>query len=347
MRHYTIIVAIAAVAVTVTVVGQNSTNNAALPKANEVVARVGDAVINRKDLDMAISVLAMQLQQRGQMLPPEQRPRVEHEILERLIGRELVLQSVHANPPAGLDEKVKTQLARTRSMAGSEETFNKSIQDAGLTVAEFEKRTRDDIMFIETLRQLVEEKTKITPDEIKGFYETNSIRFKQPETVRASHILVKVAPGTSEDIKKVSQTKINAARSLIVGGEKFADIARKVSDDTNSAPQGGDLGFFPRGATLPEFEKVAFSLPTNQVSEVITTQFGYHILIVTDRKPEKQLSLDEVKPDIEKFLRSRKGNDVILQYVKELRDKAKVEILLPPLPAPATNTVPPATAPKS
>ena len=81
-------------------------------------------------------------------------------------------------------------------------------------------------------------------------------------------------------------------------------------------------------------------MPTNTVSEVITTPFGYHVLMVTDRKAEKQMSLDEVKADIEQFLRSRKNSDIIRQHVKALRAKAKVEVLLPPLPEPVPATTP-------
>ena len=214
---------------------------------------------------------------------------------------------------------------------------------------EFEQRTRDGVLVIEALRQIVNDKVKVSPEEIKSFYETNITRFREPEMVRASHILVRVTPDASEEVKKAKKVEINAARALVVNGEKFADIARKVSEDPGSARNGGDLNFFPRGAMMPEFERAAFALQTNQVSEVITTSFGYHILLVTDRKAAKQLSLDDVKADIEQFLRSRKGSEVVHEHIKTLRSKAKVAVLLPaltPLPSVVNTNAAPVVVPK-
>lgn len=339
MNHRMPILALAAIAAVGSVFAQNATNTPSsstpsAPKADEVVARVGDTAIKRHELDLAVNGLLLQLQRQGQIIPPQQRPQLERDVLEELIGRELVLQSAKSNLPSGLDEKVKSQIERTQTMAGGEEALNKSLTEAGISRAEFEQRTRDNIIVSETLRQIAENKVQVTPDEVKAFYESNQTRFKQPEMVRASHILVRTAADASDDIKKANKIKIDAARSLILNGEKFADVARKVSDDPGSAPKGGDLGYFPRGAMVPEFDKVAFSLETNTVSEVFTTPFGYHILTVTDKKPEKQLSLDEVKGDIERFLRSRKGGEFIREHVKALREKTKVEVLLPPPPLP-------------
>ncbi len=353
MKNHTAVFALVAIVAVVSAVAQNSVTNAPPPKSDEVVARVGDVAIHRHELDMAVGGLLAQIQRQGRIVPPEQRQQLQYDVLNGLIEREVVLQFAKANRPADLDEKVKAQIERTRAMAGGEEPLLKSLQEAGVSRAEFERRTSENVIVTEALRHVAEAQVKVPPDDVKAFYEANITRFKQPEVIRASHILVRVEPADGDDIKKVRRTKINAARSFVLGGEKFADIARKYSDDPGSAAKGGDLGFFPHGSMVPEFEKVAFSLGTNQVSEVITTQFGYHVLIVTDRKAEKQLSLDEVKADIERLLQSRKSGDVIRQYVKGLREKAKVEIFLSPLPALATNTPlpaasarPPAATPK-
>jgi len=349
MRNYITVLVLAALAAGAPLRAQKPSTNAPLPakSGDKIVARVGKAVIQRRELDMAIAGVLAQIQRQGQTVSASQHQQLEHDVLNSLVEREVVLQFATANPPADLDEKVKAQIERARAMAGGEEPLLKSLQEAGVSHAEFERRTRENVIVAEALRHIAETKTEVPPEDVKAFYETNAARIKQPEMVRASHILVRVDPAAGDDIKKVCRTKINAARSLVLGGEKFADIARKYSDDTQSARNGGDLGFIPRGATMPEFEKAAFNLATNQISEVITTQYGHHVLMVTERKSEKQLSFDEAKGDITRLLRSRKSGDVIRQYVKELRDKATVKILLPPLPPPPTNAPPPAAAPKS
>jgi peptidyl-prolyl cis-trans isomerase C len=343
MKYYINIFALAGFVVGTTLCAQNASTN-----SNEVVARVSKTAIQRRELDMAVAGVMAQIQRQGRTVTATERQQLERDVLNSLVERELVLQFASANPPADVDQKVKAQVDRARAAAGGEDLLVKSLQDAGVARAEFERRIRENVIVAEALRQVAETQTKVPPEDVKTFYEANAARIKQPELVRASHILVRVDPKADEETKKICRTKINAARSLVLGGENFADIARKVSDDAQNARSGGDLGFFQRGAMVPEFDKVAFSLPTNQVSEVITTQFGYHVMMVTDHKAEKQLSFDEAKDDIERLLRSRKSGDVIRKHVASLRDKAKVEILLPPLPPPATNAPPPAAvAPKS
>ncbi len=345
MRNHITIFILAMFVAGATLRAQPTATNAPPTGGDKIVARVGNSVIQRRELDMALAGVLIQIQQRGQTVTVSQRQQLEYNVLNGLIERQVVLQAAMTNPPAGLDEKAKAQLDRARAAAGGEEPLLKSLEAAGISREEFERRNRENVLVAESLRSVAEAQVQIPPEDLKTFYDTNKARMKQPEMARASHILVRVDPSAAEDIKKASRAKINAARSLVIGGEKFAEIARKVSDDPQNARNGGDLGYFARGAMVPEFDKAAFSLPTNQVSEVITTQFGYHVLIVTDRRPAKQLTFDEAKADIERFLRSRKGNDVVREYVKGLLAKAKVEILLPPLPAPATNAPPRAAAP--
>jgi len=145
-------------------------------------------------------------------------------------------------------------------------------------------------------------------------------------------------------VKKEKRSQIEAALALVKGGSKFADVAKKVSEDPGSAENGGDLGYFPRGRMVPEFDTAAFSLKTNEISGVITTQFGYHILQVTGRKPAGTMSFDEVKDKLTDYLKQRKGSEVTRTYVAELRGSAKVEVLLPP-PAPAPLSLTDPTVP--
>lgn len=323
---------------------QASPTNAAPPTAaTEIVARVGSAAIHRRELDMAMIGVLAQIQRQGRTVSAEQRQRLEYDVLNSLIDREVVLQSAQPQPPADLDGKVKEQWKQACAAAGGEDILLKALQEAGISREEFEQRTRENVLVGETLRQIVKTQTHISSEEVKAFYEANRARMKQPEMVRASHILVRVHPEATDDIKKACRTKINAARSLILAGEKFADIARKVSDDPETSRNGGDLGFFPRGVIErtfgPELEKAAFSLPTNRVSEVISSPLGFHLLMVTDRRPEKTLTFEEAKPEIERILRAQKSNERIREYTKQLRQKTKIEILLP-APSPAATNAP-------
>ena len=313
--------------------------------AAEVIARINGTEIKRDELDAAVQALTMQMAQRGRQMPLGGIAQLQNEVLDQMIGRELLLQEGGKHVPADIDQKVKSQIEMAKKQLGGEDQFRVTLSSAGIAPSEYTQRVRENIIIQQAIQLLADKQPEVTPEEIKSFYDKNPDQFHRPETVRASHILIRMAPDASDDVKKEKRAQIEAARSLVKNGEKFADIAKKVSEDPGSAQNGGDLGFFPRGAMVPEFDAAAFSLKTNELSEVITTQFGYHVLLVTDHKPAQTIPFDEVKDTLGQFLKQRKGSDLVRNHIAELRKSAKVEILLPALPsAPAVGT-PPVPAP--
>jgi peptidyl-prolyl cis-trans isomerase C len=325
-----------------------STNKAAsvaapAPVTDVVVARVNGTEIKRKELDVAVQGFAAQMARRGRPVQPSQSAVLEQDVLEELIGRELLLQEGSKHLPADIDKKTQEQAEQMKAQAGGEEEFKKTLAESGITAEEYVHRVRDNVIIHEAIQSAIDKEVKISPDEVKAFYDKNPDQFKQPETVRASHILIRCPPDAPDDVKKAKRAQIDAARSLVKTGDKFAEVAKKVSEDPGSAVNGGDLGYFARGQMVPEFDAVAFSLKTNEVSDVITTQFGYHVLLVTGRKPAQTVPFDEVKDELGKFLKQRKGNDVTRNQVAELRKAGKVEVLLTaPVPAfvPSVETAP-------
>jgi peptidyl-prolyl cis-trans isomerase C len=228
---------------------------------------------------------------------------------------------------------------------GGEEGFSKALSESSVTIQEYTARVRENIMVRENVQRFVDANVKVSPEEVKRYYDENKAQFKEPEQVRASHILITVAPTATDEEKKQKRAQIDAALALVKSGTPFAEVAKKFSEDTISARNGGDLGYFNRGQMVAEFENAAFGLKTNQVSDVITSKFGYHVLLVTDHKMPREVGLDEVKDDIEKYLKYRKGSDVTRQHVKQLREVAKVEVLLPA--PPPVESAPQSLAPAS
>ncbi|MGD0017463.1 MAG: peptidylprolyl isomerase [Verrucomicrobiia bacterium] len=308
---------------------RNANAPASEPTANpaEVVARVNGTEITRKDLDAAKQELLMQLQMRGQYVPPEKQADFESQVLEQLIGRDLLLQEGQNNKSADLETRVKQQVSSTKAKLGEGDYF-KALKEEGLTEEQYVRRLRDNMIVQDTIRAIVEKQSKIAPEEVKAFYETNRAHFYQPEEVRASHILIQVPPDATPQIKTQKLAQIEAVRSLLKQGGNFAELAKKFSEDTTTAASGGDLNYFPRGSMVPEFDAAAFSLPTNEVSNVVTTKYGYHLLMVTDRKPSHEMSFGEVKANIEKYLLANQGVEVVRKHVQDLRAKAKIEVLI-------------------
>ena len=310
-------------------------------KTDEVVARVNGTEIKHKELDAAVQAFTFQMARRGRPLPPGQGATVERDILDELIGRELLRQEGSKHIPADIDKKVQEQIDQVTTQVGGEEQLKKTLADTGITPDEYAKRVRDNVIIREAIESVVDKEVKIAPEEARAFYDKNPDQFKQPETVRASHVLIRCTPTATDEVKKEKRTQIGSVRALVKSGEKFADVAKKFSEDPGSAQNGGDLGFFGRGQMVPEFDAAAFSLKTNEISDVITTQYGYHVLLVTDRKPAQTIPFDQVKDDLGKYLKQRKGNDITRDQVASLRKAAKVEILVPePPPAPVVETAP-------
>ncbi len=312
------------------VIGLTGNGPAGEPDAAAVVARVNGKEIKRAELNAAMRGLMMQFAQNGRSIPPEQMETFERDVLDELINRELVLQEASATPPADLDNKVSEEFARIEKQVGGAAEFEKALSESGLTVADYRARLRDNLIVQGAMMGLMTNAAAATPAEVQDFYEKNPERFRQPDLVRARHILVRVPPSASEEEKAAKKAQIDALLVRVKAGEDFAALAKQFSEDPGSGRNGGDLGLFPRGAMVPEFDLAAFSLETNQVSEVITTQFGYHILQVTDKKPARQVPFEEVKEELGARLQRQKGAEAAQKHIGELRKSAKVEVLLTP-----------------
>ncbi|RLB85525.1 MAG: hypothetical protein DRH24_01855 [Deltaproteobacteria bacterium] len=173
-----------------------------------------------------------------------------------------------------------------------------------------------------------EGKIDVTETEANDYYNKNSAQFQVPEQVRASHILIK--PDTSEpntslnDAKAAAKAK--AEKLLEKAKQPGADFAKLAKDNSScpSSAKGGDLNFFKRGQMVPEFDKVAFELKPGQISDVVETRFGYHIIKVTDKKEASTKSFEEVKKDLILMLKNKKKQAAVREYIESLKAKADI-----------------------
>ena len=192
------------------------------------------------------------------------------------------------------------------------EAIIKSQIEHGLTIQSFIDRE-----FIQ--------KIEIPDEEVRSFYDKNLDQFRQPEQVRASHILIKSDPKDDQQKKAASRKQAEDIREKLNKGEDFAKLAEKYSQGPTSV-NGGDLGFFGRGKMVKAFEEVAFAMKPGEISDIVETQFGYHIIKVTDRKAETVLQYDTVRDRLREVLTQNKANEKIGAYINELKKKADVKI---------------------
>lgn len=154
----------------------------------------------------------------------------------------------------------------------------------------------------------------ISEQEIQKYYNENTNLFKEPEQIRARHILLKIVNKNDEEVKNQAQALYNKIKL----GEDFASLAKQFSEDLSSAKNGGDLGFFPKGQMIKEFEDKAFSMQIGEISEPIKTIFGYHIIKVEDKKPASIKSLFQVQDEIRKKLGSPKAKELTNETAKKI-----------------------------
>lgn len=176
----------------------------------------------------------------------------------------------------------------------------------------------NDFLASEYLTKEVVDKIKVTEDDMKLYYKMHNDELKTPEMVRARHILVMVDKSASEDAKKKAKEKAESILKRAMAGEDFAKLASESSDDPGTKAKGGDLGFFPKGRMIPEFEKAVFALKPGEVSGIVESQFGFHIIKVEEKKEPVLEPYDKIKDKV----RENVFNDFKKARVDEFVNKA-------------------------
>lgn len=169
---------------------------------------------------------------------------------------------------------------------------------------------------------------QVTQDDLRTYYDQHRDEYRVPEQVKVSHILIKTplpGPDGKVDEKGVAEAQRRAEDILkqVKSGANFEELAKKYSEDAGSAKQGGSLGWIGRGQTVPEFEKVAYSLPKGQISDVVKSSFGFHIIRVDDKQDAHMKSLDEVKDTIEPVIKHQKGLQLAQKKADDLLKQAR------------------------
>jgi peptidyl-prolyl cis-trans isomerase C len=222
------------------------------------------------------------------------------------------------------EAKVSEQIERIKKRFPSESEYKKALQGMKVSEAEIKTRIRQDMIIQEFVDKEIAVNVHVAEGEIRSYYDKNPNFFKQPETVRASHILIKIDPRADNSQKNKARREIEKVQERLKKGEDFATLARQFSEGP-SKTKGGDLGFFKRGQMVKPFEEAAFALKPGEVSDIVETQFGYHLIKVFEKKPETVVSYDQSKDRIQQFLKQQKVRKEASSFIKELKKNAVIE----------------------
>lgn len=290
----------------------------------DVVARINGMPVARSEFERAIRNVEMRA---GRSVPPDQRDAVLRNVLDELIAFKLVLTEAQARSIVVNDPDVEARIAEIRKQFKTDAEFQQALKQRQITLDQLRTETRTELIVNKTMEGEVEPKAVVGPEDLDAFYKQNPDKFKQPEQVRASHILFPVDSGATDDAKKKTRAECEAVLKRAQGGEDFGALAKQYSKDS-SASNGGDLNFFARGAMVPPFEQAAFALEVGKVSGIVESQFGLHIIKVTDKRPGRVVPLAEVSDRLTAFLKQQKQQQIAQAFLKSLRTKYKVEVLI-------------------
>jgi peptidyl-prolyl cis-trans isomerase C len=288
-----------------------------------VLARVNGEDVTRADLERLIKNMELSSRQK---VPAERRDEILRRFLDQLITYTLLRQESKARNIEVTGAEVDARIAGMRKQFPDEAKFQQALSERGMTVERLQADSRVDMVIEKMMRAEAANLPAVTDDEARAFYQKNSKNFQQPETVRASHILF-LTKSADDAAKKQLRTQAESVLSQAKSGTDFAQLARDHSKD-GSASQGGDLGFFPRGRMVPPFEQAAFALQVGEISGIVESQFGYHIIKLTDRRPASTATFEQVSAKIRDYLTEQKRREHAEAFIAVLKKKARIEVLV-------------------
>jgi parvulin-like peptidyl-prolyl isomerase len=295
-----------------------------------VVAKGTGVEIKQSRLDEVVAQVKAAAAQQGQPVSEDDITRVEAKALDSFIYSALLLQKTTAADRAQAQTDVDKVIADAIKQYGSEQEVELRLKSQGMTMADFRTKMADSMAANSALVRELE--VTVTDAQIKSFYDDNPTNFEQPEQVHVRHILFATIDLTtqqplSDDAKQAKLKQAQDVLKQLRAGGDFAALARQYSDDPGTKAKGGELDPFSHGQMVAEFDTAAFSLTNNQISDIVTSPYGYHIIQLLDRTPAQKVAFDKVSDSIKNYLLNQKLAPLAPAYLQKLKKDANVQIL--------------------
>jgi peptidyl-prolyl cis-trans isomerase C len=325
MKHLVIKTAIGITACLFLLVWVNGTFAEEKKMTKEDIALVNGKPIDKEDYDWEMKKLNMRYQQTGSKLSTEEKKKYETHVLDNLITIEVLYQESEKKGIKVDPERVEQQYDMLVKRYPDKAKFKEFLTQWDISEDKIKKNIKRHTAIQELIKTSVTDKIKINNNDVKKFYDANPEKFKSPEEIKAGHILIKLDPKKASDAEKAAaKKKLNAVKDRLAKGEDFGKLAKEVSEGPSNKT-GGDLGYFSKGQMVKPFEDAAFALKKGQVSDIVETQFGYHLIKVFDKKPAKMLTFNEVKDRLTEQLKQQKAQQKAVAYIEKLKSSAKIE----------------------
>jgi peptidyl-prolyl cis-trans isomerase C len=292
---------------------------------NPVVIKVNQAEVHAVEITLAAKSIERQLIADGtrENASTEQ---ILEVATQQVIEQKLLAQEARRFGITPDESRIKGMLQFAVRQAGGEENLAKTLAQGGSSIEQLEGIYRERDLARSFINEQLRPTVTVKDPEVEAFYNEHKRVFVTEEQVHARHIVVEVGENPDAEVERAAYERALQLRARALSGEDFAKLARQYSK-AKDAESGGDLGFFTRRGVLKAISDVAFDLEPGQISTAIRTPFGYHIVKVEERRPETQLSLDQVRDDARSLLINERTADMVAELLETLWSSAKIEYL--------------------
>ena len=315
--------------------------------STDAMATVGKVTITQAQFDKRLA--EFEAEYAGQVPDKNYDPAgykdFQQSVLEYMVRLEVVTQKASSLNIGVTDYDVQSQIASilAQTFAGDQASFDAALKQQNLTMAQLQASLKEQLLMQKAYEATTKDVTTVPEADIQSYYDANKAKYYTDETRNARHILIPPIPpvdaSTTADASTAATTttttptdadwaaakiKADQVRAEVAGGLDFAEAAKKYSSDPGSKDAGGDLGVVTKGEMVAAFDAAVFSLPLNEISQPIKTEFGYHIIQVTAITPAKQQTLDEAKADITSTLLSAAQSKAWQDWITATKAELKV-----------------------
>lgn len=304
---------------------------AAQMKPGAIIMTVNDQPI----YSWEVGILIPQVQQElaGQGTQPN-RNDVINRVVRRLVDSRLLGQEARRRDLKSDDARVEARMVQIEEQAGGRAGLDSALGGMGATYDQLHSSVSETDLVQTFVKTQIEPQVSVTDEEVVAFYDANPEMFARPDMVRARHILARLMPNSTPEQKESIRARAAAAHQRVVAGEDFAVVAREVSDGPNAA-DGGDTGFFAQDSMVPALADAAFALQVGEISDVIETQFGFHILKLMEKRPASKMSLEEARAPVKQLLIENGSGQKLSELLVKLNESATIVQSEPPEGTPA------------
>lgn len=303
---------------------------AAQMKAGAVIMTVNDQPIYSWEVALMAPQVQKELAGRG---APPKREDVINLAVRRIVDSRLLAQEAlrrNLKPDSG---RVEGALAQIEAQSGGRGGLDVALDRFGATYDQLRASVSEKDLVQTFVTTQIESQVSVTAEDVAAFYDANPEMFARPDMVRARHILVRLTQTSTTADKKEARARATAAHQRVVAGEDFATVASEVSEGTEAA-NGGDMGFFARDSMMPALTDVAFALEVGQISDIIETQFGFHLLKVEEKRAASQMLYEEAKEPVRQMLKENGTSEKVSELLAQLREAATIVQIVQPADAP-------------